>query len=178
MPVYISDNSFPKVILAPQTSFPVTPDTGTVVMRSDLDYETYFYDGTRWLSLTRHTLDFNGDAVTAANYYDGNGLDDSVDIWVERVEVWTYISGTTDGSNYYTISLRKYLKGNSTTALASSTTASDTSNVWTDHSSTVDTLVATSGAGDAFALRWQAAETGAAGTLYVKGTAFYRRVAT
>lgn len=50
--------------LSTGTSFPGTPATGDRYRRSDIDYEVYFYDGTRWLSENVYTASGNGGTAT------------------------------------------------------------------------------------------------------------------
>jgi hypothetical protein len=51
------------------TAFPGAPATGARFRRSDLDYQVFFYDGTRWLSEQMFTIGMSWSALTATAAY-------------------------------------------------------------------------------------------------------------
>jgi hypothetical protein len=90
------------------TSFPGAPATGDRFRRSDLDYQVYFYDGTRWLSEQMFSADgahFDLSATTtwlAGAAFGEGGLDVWVSHWVAGMSV---SSGSHDGTDYWGVSV-------------------------------------------------------------------------
>lgn len=89
------------------TTFHVSPTTGDRYRRSDLDYQIFFYDGTRWVSEEIHTMRFgltaNSSAAVAAYGSPISGLD----MYLLDLRAAIYVATTLDGSKYWTAKLQK-----------------------------------------------------------------------
>lgn len=186
MPV-VSDNEFPKFINNAQTSFP-TPQTGMVVMRSDINYETFVYDGTRWVSTTPYVFSY-GTGNTSVSFsgatfqgYFAGGFDTAgPDYWVESIEVSHAVAGTHDASNYYSVSYFCANVGGSGGAGSGIWTGGTThavspgSSNWQSQKWTTGFLLDVSVEN---AIAYSHAETGSAGSLRLMGTMILRKIAT
>ena len=84
------------------TAFPTGPTTGDRYRRTDLDYDIYFYDGTRWLSeqlyWVEHAANFTAstDSARLPLSWDGKG------VYFTKMIAAFVVNGTNNGSNYWT----------------------------------------------------------------------------
>lgn len=82
------------------TSFPGSPTTGDRYRRSDLGYEVFFYDGTRWLTETIYEVhaprvfDISANGLYGGAAFDGSGLN----AWVIDMKVACAVRTTHTGS--------------------------------------------------------------------------------
>lgn len=130
------------------TSFPASKATNDRYWRTDLGLE-FYWDGTRWVTTTLYrealgTGDYTtgtfvtGNTMTRWAFTNGLGLD----VWIVRVDGWTFVTTTNNGSHYWTINHNKQVAAATNTSIASFTTASDTANTITAHNATVGASVA------------------------------------
>ena len=104
--------------IAEGTSFPLSPTTGDLFRRTDLERHVYEYDGTRWLTVLTFAVQGpsrNNDTASPFDYHapgcspfpqPENG------IYLERVVGSAYVTTTNDGSRYW-----RYLGPDTTTVL-------------------------------------------------------------
>lgn len=93
------------------TSNPVGPSDGDLFYRSDLDLLIrYRSTGTRWVCVCEHNLELRPDTAipltstgSARTSHPGAGR--GLGIFVSRLYCSTYVAGTNDGSNYWTVTL-------------------------------------------------------------------------
>ena len=167
------------------TSFPGSPDTGDWCYRTDLNME-FFYNGTRWLSTTLYTRDFqtmldNGFGLTATtSLWDAPVpyLAGASDLWIEKVVTKFLVSGGTalSGSHKWVNVIHKRPTNDSTTTLATVTIDSGSLNVWREDVQTISALLNNGTLHYIFSHTWT--KTGTPGTLYHMGVLTYRYVAT
>jgi hypothetical protein len=161
------------------TAFPSPAIAGQRYRRSDLDYEVYFYDGTRWLSEQKYILNaeigdtlqagFAAGPVTGWRMKVPFQTDDG--FYLQHIDLSTYVGVTNDGSNYWT-----FTAFDATGTLSASTdTSADTAATYTEHRITIDAVAAAA----AHFVYLQGTETGSAGTAYVRAAALVgRKIAT
>lgn len=163
------------------TTFPASPGTGQQFFRTDLGLECY-YDGTRWLTKNEYAVSLNGSqgawtATTVSSLMTVNDQSQS-GMWITRFLANTFIlSGTSNGSNYFTVQLQSADAADvAHTNLGSSfTTASDAVNTHVKHTVVVGAAVNTAHTYISPALT----KTGTPGSLYFFGsTVFYRLIVT
>jgi hypothetical protein len=106
-------------------TFPVGVATGTRFRRTDLDYEVYFYDGTRWVSETIYkshvgTWFAESATVTIERIVP---FDTDADDYLLMDAVFAYRTRTTlNGSNYWTVTVYKYDASGATTVVTKDST--------------------------------------------------------
>jgi len=122
------------------TSFPGSPSTGDRFFRTDLGWSC-FYDGTRWLTDFELSHFFPYASGFAVDGDSGNGsrIRGDYAIYVTRVSVSTYITGTNNGSNYWTVTLKTLHLGVGVAQFRAFNSSADTHDVFTDHDSAADT---------------------------------------
>ena len=123
------------------TSFPGTPTTGDQYRRSDLDYETFYYDGTRWLSDQVRTISWHEyDASNGA--FQILALPDNYDVYLTRWHVALYSndSNTAWGFNLY---VQDFDTGN--TQIGDQTITMTAANQWRHATETLGDYVDTTG---------------------------------
>jgi len=169
------------------TAFPTTPAAGDRYVRSDLGYQEFVYDGTRWLSALRYLLQLpiaTGTLPAAVTSdvlwrmaHPGIGM--GLDVWMERLDIeWLVGTGTAlSGSNEWVGSFTKLNASNVATGIATITIASGTLNVWNANAQTLAggsvLAVATY---PLLMLSWT--KTGTPGVLHAFPTLAYRLIAT
>lgn len=85
------------------------------------------------------------------------------DMTVKAFRAHTFVNGTNDGSNYWTITLVKITAANAKTTIGTIATSSDTGSAWTSHISTLNASVA---GATYIAFEIVATKTGAPGSLF------------
>ena len=175
-----SDGSATGITLVTGTTFPGAPSTGDMYRRSDLDYETYFYDGTRWVSETIYTASFlQGDVADqpmSANDtpsrcvipYEGN-------VWLKTLTTYSYASAPLDASNYWTYTLRDQVDGYSTVVTWNSYAAGHSASTPTRTNTALDEVLDCS---TNSMLDITVAKTGSAGSMRTVASLTYRKIAT
>jgi hypothetical protein len=159
------------------TSFPASKATGDRYWRTDLGLE-FYWDGTRWVSTTEYLLPLTNIAAampfsssTDALYSPVPTIGNTRDIWMVSFEWAAQQAPTLDGSNYWTITLRKT---ESWTTIVAPTTAGLTQSVWGHVSTSIGAALGTATAG----LSVYAVKTNSAGNLYIVGALRYRVIGT
>lgn len=160
------------------TSFPGSPATDALFYRTDLNL-IFFYDGTRWLTVNEYTL------AGATRTSVGAGLSAtstlvnaptvSADMYIEDFRASTFVSGTNNGSNFWTVTLDKRDAANAATTIGSVDTTADTGSTWNLHVDAVDEVVAGATYKVMFII---ATKTSAPGNLVVGVEVTYRLVGT
>lgn len=158
-------------------AFPTSPTTGMRCRRTDLDYEVYFYDGTRWVSETIYTADMQpGDKAQDTGVAGAFGrwlIPYNGSVWLMHQTAWYLPKNTNDGSNYWTMTTRNIIDSFSTvTSFDSSADAPNTNN------RSITTIDAVLDASTDYVLDLYCTITGTVDTLRVVGTITYRRIAT
>lgn len=162
--------------IASGTSNPVSPSTGDLFYRTDLDFLIY-YDGTRWLTLQEYSVHIpsltNVSADPAAT---GANLPSSRhQVYVTTIASTTLVLTTNNGTNFWTCQFKTQKAPNTSTNLgASFTTAADTATTWTTHDVAVNATVATT----ELAVVPTIAKTLSPGGFYLASNVFYRFVIT
>jgi len=154
------------------TAFPTSPTTGMRRRRTDLDYEIYFYDGTRWLSEVKYRASLFKFFAMVANTGAFTSFDTAgQDIWMVGYECSLYPS-VVSGSNYFSFNL---YKEPGDVLIASFNTSGDTSSAYNGHSASIGALLDVSATP---AIQTSSTETGTAQEHYGEISLLYRKVAT
>lgn len=142
--LFVPSQYFPK-----GTSFPGSPVDGQLVYRTDLD-EMFRYTttGTKWLCTTKHYMVWS-DRTTAgsAGYSATTTVSSSAtlgslgDMWIEDLFGMCYVSTTSSGSQYWTITFDKLTTANAATTIGSISTISNTANNWVEEKADIDQIV-------------------------------------
>lgn len=117
--------------LNPGTSFPGSPSTNDLCFRTDRGI-LYYYDGTRWLSLSVYYEILSPDPsaarpqTTSGNGIVGGAPSPNYDWWMEAFEVSWYVQTTNDGSKYWTATLRKHVADDTPTTIVTINSSADT----------------------------------------------------
>jgi len=159
------------------SAFPGSPASGDFCYRTDRDLE-YRYNGTRWLSTTFYRTDFGvtdnlmplSVSATTSGRMTPWG---ATDLWLETFYSTIFVSGTNDGSNYWTIELKKYTAGNSPTTVASFNTSADSASTWTPKAVEIDDIFS---AATYKQLQVIGTKTGSPANIYVPAAVAYRLV--
>lgn len=160
------------------TSFPGSPATNDRFFRTDRGI-LYYYDGTRWLSVTLYSQPLSvGDAVlpitangtplrmaTMGSFYD----------WY-LVDLFTTLRPitTNDGSNFWTAALRKFQINTTNTTIVTVSTAAYTASDWTSARTAINALMNNGTTHNMLDLNCN--KTGAPGNLYAMASITYRLV--
>lgn len=154
-------------------SFPAAPTTGQRYRRTDLDYEVYFYDGTRWLSETIYRAQrAEPDTQTGSfAFYLPPCEAGGIFAIAGRMTFWTGI--THDGSNYFTLQVQE----RDTTTMNNVGSAVTTNPASTGTLNVVD-LPLDVAIASTKQLRFNCIETGTAEMQIPSGYVTYRKVAT
>jgi len=159
-------------------SFPLSPSENDLFYRTDRDL-IYFYDGTRWLTVSEYTLPLttrtalgSGIAATStlANMPSGSTLGN---IFVKDLSVTTFVLTTNNGTNFWTVTLEKITPGNTPSTIGSVDTSADAADTWVNHVDAINEVVV---GADHPVFRLQATKTSAAGNFVCGGTVTYRLV--
>lgn len=161
------------------TSFPGSPSTGDRYRRSDLDYQIYFYDGTRWLSeqIFAVTMDNQGSwPVTGTTSPLRYAPYAATNIWLMDWHGLVYIGVTNDGSHYWTLDfLEKH--DAATNVLDSYATSGDSPDTNIRYKRTIDAVVNFASTYAWVQIRFT--ETGTAGdVIYASSFIRFREIAT
>lgn len=153
------------------TSFPASPATNDRYLRTDLGLE-FYYDGTRWLSMQLFLFQATGENISAsaATRHPIKG-----DVYVVEITSTTYVSGTNNGSNYWTIYAQKSTYANSDTAIGNNSTSGDAGSVFVVHTAAIGAVVDLA---TYYGVIVSAIKNNAPGNLYYGATVSYRRIAT
>lgn len=160
------------------TAFPTSPVIGDIFTRTDLLYEDYYWDGTRWLSKTIYSIPLGeyatGWPVAATGFpaivpVPSNSVGTLRDIWLIGWTVVSMVQTTNNGTNFWTVALAGDSAG---TFAGSFTTAADTVGVQTVHR---NAIAAVAGTGRIY---MNVTKTLAPGGLYAPAILEYRKIAT
>lgn len=114
------------------TVFPTGVSAGYRFFRTDLGFDCY-YDGTQWLTIQEYAINFQQPSATitgAGSYIIGPVRQDYAP-YITRVTTETIVLGTSNGSNYWTITLRGLTTNyGAASTFHALTTAGNASNVW------------------------------------------------
>jgi hypothetical protein len=127
--ITVSGTTSVTVARSSGTSFPGSPAAGDLFYRTDRNIE-YSYDGTRWLTTQLFELPFNYDPSLTTNSITVNTAgvvyqyrpNFDYDMWVEDYQFSSFISGTFNSSNYWSVSIDRYDESNAATTLGSVST--------------------------------------------------------
>jgi hypothetical protein len=160
------------------TSMPVSPSTNDLIFRTDLGL-VFYYDGTRWLSLTLYTLSFGPMDIggtwpfTTAN--SGNVMG-RASLWHSDFAIWlvslygiTYTLATNNGSDFWTFTLVGAVTG---TNYGNFTTAADTAATYTGHKAALNQVAGSTERG----IYVNPAKSGTPGNVYAPTTVTYRLI--
>lgn len=158
------------------TAFPSGPATGTHFVRTDLDYETFFYDGTNWVTSTvysvSHYLTTAADAIAQTGVGGSSAFSSLQPV---ALLGGVHVTTTNTGANYWTITLRSIADGTTTaTVRMTIDTSAESPDVYNNLEDTSGTAFALPVGG----LRFHAIKTGSPGTLTAGLTFQYRLIAT
>ncbi len=164
--------------LSSGTSFPGSPATNDLFYRTDHAL-IFYYDGTRWLTTDLYSKPFTtGDqgmpATGTVSIFRGvtyNTL--GLDLWVVAIEIGTIVLTTNNGSNFWTATVSKQSPTLTPTTLAAPTTAADTANTWTNHTTAVGASLAPASFPG---LVVDMAKTNAPGSIYLSVSMAYRYI--
>jgi hypothetical protein len=159
------------------TSFPGSPATNDLYYRTDRGL-LYFYDSTRWLTTNVYPLQFGQQFQSGAFTGAGQTRISMAAVWSNTYDMWlidwrysSYVATTNNGSNYWTVELRK-TDGVSSASISAPTTASDAPDTYITHVATIGALLGT--ANDVLAM--DLTKTSSPGGIYVVGLVSYRLV--
>lgn len=113
------------------TSFPASKATNDRYWRTDLDLE-FYWDGTQWLSTTLYREPIvMPDTGTITNALTVNSSIGRFTPWAATFDLWlvamyttTFVSTTNNGTNFWTIALKKYQSDFATNVTAASRSTS------------------------------------------------------
>ncbi len=161
--------------IATGTSNPGSPATYDLLFRTDLGLLIY-YDGTQWLTLNEWSRQmYLGLTAQSANFNLGYpGIPSDYGLWLKQFESTTLVSGTNNGSNYWTVSIYRESAGGTDTLITSFTTAGDTAGQWTQHNTAINAVLNST----ARILYVNGAKTGSPGTILVPGAFTFRKIIT
>jgi hypothetical protein len=158
------------------TSMPGSPATNQRVTRTDLGLD-FYWNGSLWVTTTLYIQSFGtGDSLTpnTLNATFGRaypGLEQTFSrLYLERFQAGTFVSGTNNGSNYWTVNVL----GSDASNVTNFTTSADTGSTWTAHATAPAAQIAAS----LKDLELTSVKTGAPGGLFVAAVMAYRLVTT
>ena len=162
------------------TSFPGSPATNDIYFRTDRGL-LYFYDGTRWLTVTLyHELATNPDGTGSSStppYTATANLGRNViwandyDLWLVELQAWFFTSGLSS-SNYWTLTMAKGNTANSFTDIANVNCQSGTDSNWINKTASINALLGSSWA----TMRFTLAKTNTPNGCYCSAAYTYRLV--
>lgn len=125
------------------TSFPGSKATGDRYWRTDLALECY-WDGTRWLTTTLFRMDMDQANGISANTVVARATPHhtTYDLWLETFLTST-LPSTIDGSNYWTIALRKITATISVSTVVTFNTNADTTDNYTTRATAIGAALGT-----------------------------------
>lgn len=155
------------------TAFP-TATTGDRYFRTDRGLE-YYYDGTRWLSMTLYTHQF-GTAQGLVNTATAGNLSIGVlwqdyDMYLVDWHAAAYVVTTNNGTSYWTMVLTK-TDGASASDVASVNTSAHAADTWVKQKASINALVGTGQEIIAYEVR----KTSSPGNIVAAGMVTYRLV--
>lgn len=153
-------------------SFPGSPATGQKFYRTDLNM-LFYYDGTLWLTVQEFSLSFGG-TINSADFAAYLPVRQGFQFYLTRFTCVTFVSGTSNGSNYWTVAISWRTEANADTLLLSFATAADTGLNWINHDHDIDEALPST----TRALRIAGNKTGSPGGLYTPITIYYRLIVT
>lgn len=156
------------------TAFPSSPASGDLFFRTDLG-EMCVHDGTRWLGEIQ-TSTWNGVGGATVNGNSGYLTYLTRDIKLVRAKVNTLTLTTNNGSNYWTIRLRKTDRSASlSTTYGSQVCSGFGTSSWNSFEMTMSDVVTTS---STLGMLFDHFKTGSPGALHYYGEVMYRTVYT
>ncbi len=159
------------------SSFPGSPSTDDLFYRTDRGL-MYFYNGTRWLTVTLYRVPFSiGTSANPATATANIGrvvAGTTYDLWMEKFTTTVLVLTTNDGSNYWTLDLIKTNAANAATSIVTFNTSGHTATNWTVTETAIGALLTP---GTYKQLQVDATKTaGAPGNLYYALSLEYRLV--
>lgn len=163
--------------VASGTSNPGSPTTGDLFWRTDLSLLITF-DGTRWVTadLKRETLGVSSSSAgagTDAIMPLPTGANTSIarwtpwsttfDLWLDAFYTSTFVNGTNNGTNFWTLTLQKASVTDAKTTIVSLNTSAHTASNWTQVRTSIAAVYTASGHRE---LDVQALATLSPGTLF------------
>lgn len=159
-------------------SFPSSPATDEKYYRKDLQLLCYF-DGTRWLTVDEYVV-----AALVTNsiqpYAASNTRNlrfprpSNFGIYLTRLSCSTFVAGTSDSTNYWSVALESVSAANVGTSVVSFDTKTDASNTWVAHDQSIGAVLAAG----AINLGVSHTKTGAPGNLLNVCALRYRQIIT
>jgi hypothetical protein len=159
------------------TSNPTTNiSAGSLFYRTDL-HMWIEYDGTRWLSCNEYATQHVPKWYSATTTWRLTGMRADYDFYLTHVALVYYISGTNDGSNYWTFDSKSAaLNPATTTTLDSFDTSADSGSTWLKVERAPNTAATHSSNNHWWVMT--ATKTGSPGNMLVQGTFYYRLIIT
>lgn len=162
------------------SSFPASPSTNQRFFRTDLGLDC-FYDGTRWLTVTSYELSaapvessgLPGSSTTAVPRSRWPVRQD-FGLYLEKLVCATFINGTNNISNYWSISLQRFTSLSVATTITSFNTSADSGTTYVNHDTSIDAVLDAS----AITLNIIAEKIGAPGGIYCMPSLVYRLIVT
>ncbi len=163
-------------------AFPGSPTTHWKMYRTDIDLDC-FYDGTRWLTIQEYPMTLQSGptsvALAATGVVGYGPVESAYSVYFHRCLLTTYVSGTSNGTNGWTVEVKKVNPANAATQFSggsvSTHTAPDTTVTWTKHDLALTEVVA---AGSYPTIQVTATKVLSPGALYCLPELFYRRIVT
>lgn len=161
------------------TSFPVSPSTNDIFLRTDLPCKLWFYNGTRWLCISGHELKISN--MDSSVPISGTGTFRAAapivvgsDIWLVSTQAWFFV-----GTGSSALSASHKWVGTITDAPGGTTHATLTIDSGADgaHRQTADTAIGALLGAD-FELECTWTKTGTPGALYADVSLLFNHVAT
>lgn len=161
------------------TSNPANWPNNSPIYRSDKNLLIYF-DGIRWLTVNE--LSFAGlpeQVVPITTSGTGSRImwpsRSDYTVYITRLNLSTFVSGTNNGSNFWTLQLQSFGPGSSTTNLSPTVnTSADAGNSVTAHDIVINTAFSSS----ILAFFLNSTKTGGPAALYPWCTLYYRLIVT
>lgn len=157
------------------TSFPGSPAAGDRYYRTDRGIE-YYYDGTRWLStqVFLHPFGSLDNQSATATALTGRGVlwGPTYDCWVVNVRFWILVSGTNNGTSYWSFACDKVDTAGTLSSVASGNTSADAGSTQLQKVVSVGALLGTS----TVRIQLTITKTSAPGNCYAAGSIEYRLV--
>jgi hypothetical protein len=135
------------------TSFPASPSSGDKFYRTDL-HAGFYYDGTRWLSLTLFSLDFSVGKVIPSGLTTTSGFSvtdgllrathpgfGSFDIYLTDLKIATHVATTNNGTNFWAGAIATCTSGTRTFLANAFDTSAQTAGQWGVYTTAINSVV-------------------------------------
>ncbi len=158
--------------IASGTSFPGSPTTDEMFFRTDRGL-LYYYDGTRWLTVSVYAAAAFTAYITAGGTIAAASPPVGTNVYLVEVDLSFYVSGLNDGSDYWTFTVNKYDSTYSGSSLGTYATSGDAGSTLVGATISVGQVIVQS-AYLAFGVELSA--TGSAGSIRTNTTMLYRLI--